>query len=608
MGRIQRLPAEVVEKIAAGEVVERPASVVKELVENAIDAGAATISVDVAGGGSERIVVMDDGMGMTPEDLGACILRHATSKIAGADDLWNIRTMGFRGEALAAIGAVSRLAIESRQNVPEVIEGSRIEVLGGDVRGPIVAGCAGGTRVAVADLFYNVPARRKFLRSANVENGHISEVVTTYALAFPHIRFELSVDGARRVNLAACRQNDAAAAFSERALKVMGSRVGQLMPVSEDSPDISVHGFVAEGGRRGGKDIFFFLNGRPIRDRMLMHALAQGFGERMGAGQFPAAALWIEIDPAKVDVNVHPAKREVRFSDGGAIYSFLLAAVRKPVSAVGISIVAADPAPYRAPQSGVLDAVMRYEENRLARGPSTLSVRSGRGPEEFRQAYVPAKGRANMSLGALPTFPASSISVQIETALPTLSPIGQYALSYIVCEDPAGALVLIDQHAAHERLGFEVLRRAYARGTVPEQKLLIPEHVELGEKAAAYLVEAREKLVLAGFEIEPFGGGTVLVKAVPELLRDASVAGLMERLADEFEAMGEASSLEETMEKVFAVVACHRQVRAGDRLGAEELRALVRDIERENITSCPHGRPALVRIERDEIEKWFKRT
>jgi len=566
--RVKRLPPDVVERIAAGEVVERPASVVKELVENAIDAGARSVRIDVAGGGCERIAVMDDGSGMGREDLAMSVMRHATSKIGSADDLWSISTMGFRGEALAAIAAVSRLTIESRYSSPDVIEGHRIEVEGGIAAMPIVAGCAPGTRVAVSDLFYNVPARRKFLRSAGVEAGHIYDVVATYALAFPAMRFDLTVDGTKKLALPACTPDIGGQGSTGRIAAVLGLRMRDPIRVEEAGPDMSVRGVISDGGRKGGRDSYIFLNGRPVKDRMLMHALAQGLGEGLGGGH-PACVLWIDIDPAKVDVNVHPSKREVRFSEGGAVHSFLASAVRKPVSEATVRVGSEA---FLSPdvQGGLPKASARYE---TTTGRQAASVWQGE-----------------------------------QTDQGSFVPIGQYALSYVLCEDTDGSLVLIDQHAAHERMGFDELLKAYGEGAVPVQRLLIPEQVELGEREAALIGENLARLRGAGFEIEPFGGATVLVKAVPALVGDASAAPLLERLAREFEEIGDGVSLDEAMERIFATVACHRQVRAGDRLDSREICSLVRDVESKGVTSCPHGRPALVRISKGEIEKWFRRS
>ncbi len=591
MGNIRCLSKEIVEKIAAGEVVERPASIVKELVENSIDANASSISIEMETGGLQRLSVRDDGCGMDAEDLGRCVLRHATSKIRSSEDLFRISTMGFRGEALYAIGAVSRLTILSRVNEPGVLEGSRVDVEGGSVAGFSVAGCAAGTQVDVRDIFFNVPARKKFMRSPAVEGGHVVDAVCSLALSHPAIRFELKADGSRRLSLPACCRDGAGVTAEERVVAVLGEKFrGRLTPVDERSLDISVRGWVAEAGRASGKDVHFFLNRRPVRDRLLMHALAQAFAERETAGGGPAAVLWIEIDPAIVDVNVHPAKREVRFVRGSAVHDFIVTAVRKSLSCTQ-SVVMSHPASSFSESSGaaavagtregVREALLRYEERRL--GGQGYEVRSF---AEGVQCAIPGATDHKNSM----------------------RPLGQFGLTYIACEHEDGSLVLIDQHAAHERLAYDELRAQFAEGEVHVQRLLIPERVELGAAEAAQVVERQEILSAAGFEMEPFGGGSILVKAVPEILRDAAVAPVFEKLAHELDELGGSVALADAVGRVFAVIACHSQVRAGDALSQDEIAALVRDIERRDIAMCPHGRPALVRIEKSEIEKWFKRT
>lgn len=557
MGRINKLPRDLIEKIAAGEVVERPSSVVKELVENSIDAGARLISVDIAGGGKERIAVIDDGSGMDVADLAISILRHASSKISCDADLTNIRTMGFRGEALAAIGAVSRLSIESKLNDPSVLEGAKICVDGGVATTPAVIGCPGGTKIAVSDLFFNVPARKKFLRSTQVEYGHVSECVTTLALAYPEIRFEFTHDR-RRVFVSGADD------VQGRMIAVIGEgAANSAVKVSEESAGISINGFVSERGHTAGKNVHIFLNKRPVRDRMLMHAVTAAFGERLGRGGYPAAVLWLSIDPAEVDVNVHPAKREVRFAGAQAVHDFVMNAVRKANNGV---------------KSGHWTSGVCCPMSRL----DPIASPCAPGYSGYSETQAPWCG--------------------------VLRPIGQLGKTYIVCEDPDGTLVLIDQHAAHERLGFDALKKQYASGSVKGQRLLIPERVELGEKGAAYIMEHGEAVARTGFEIEPFGGRTIMIKSVPAILGGADVGNVFCKMAGELEEFGSSHSIDEVVERIFAVVACHRQVRGGDRLAPEEVSRLVRDVEQENITHCPHGRPALVKIEKGEIEKWFKRS
>lgn len=582
MCTIKQLPKNLIEKIAAGEVVERPSSVVKELVENAIDASARSIVVDVVDGGKKRIAVIDDGSGMSPDDLKLCVLRHATSKISDESDLWKIRTMGFRGEALAAIGAVSKLTIESRINKPEIIEGAKIDIDGGEVKGPSVAGCPPGTKVVVSDLFFNVPARQKFLRSHAVEYGHIYECVTTLALAHPDIRFEISSNGKRQFI-------SNAGDVKERVTAVLGDEIaGRLMDVCEEGGGIEIGGFVAESGRSGGKDVHIFLNKRPVRDKVLMHAVSAAFGERLQRGRYPAAALWIDIDPAKVDVNVHPTKREVRFAESGAVHDFVMSAVKKAVTSAPATIQTADKIPNM--RQGVEAAINRFEERRLFDQASDCHPERSKGSPIGPLALLRAGG----------ILPSTQNDAR-------LHPIGQLGKTYIICEDADATLVIIDQHAAHERLGFDALTKQYSLGKVPEQRLLIPERVELGAKQTAYIMENSDAIARAGFEVEPFGGSTLMVKTVPALLGDANVGHVFEKMADELEELGSSHSIDDVVKRIFAVVACHRQVRAGDKLSIDELSALVRDIECENVMHCPHGRPAIVRIERGEIEKWFGR-
>ncbi|HPQ81939.1 MAG TPA: DNA mismatch repair endonuclease MutL, partial [bacterium] len=491
MGSIRELPAEVIEKIAAGEVVERPASVVRELVENSIDAGARSISCDLAEGGRQRITVSDDGAGMDAEDVARCVFRHATSKLAAADDLWKIRTMGFRGEALSAIGAVSRMTIESRPNRPEIIEGAKIEVEGGVSRGPVACGCAGGTRVVVSELFFNVPARLKFLKSPAVESGHAYAAFVSLALANPETRFELVSDGKKRFV-------SPAGDLEGRVREILGKDAGRRMTkVEEEGGGLAISGWLSEGGRSQWRDVHIFLNRRPVRDRMLMHALSAAFEGRIAHGEYPASVLWLDIDPSQVDVNVHPAKREVRFASPGAVHDFVVAACRKALAAAS-----------NAQKDAVLpnakaDPSLRLAASGACNSPAILS----RGSEaarsfEFRRRKETALGTGQPDLGV---------------AHEKLRVIGQLGTTYVLCEEVGGTLVLIDQHAAHERIGFDCLRKSFAQGFVPQQVLLAPESVELEPKELAYLVERLDLIEKAGFEVEPFGGKTLLVKAVPEV-------------------------------------------------------------------------------------------
>ncbi len=581
MGIINELPVDLVGKIAAGEVVERPASVVKELIENSIDAGASRIKIAIREGGRGLISVEDDGCGMDRADLSKCVLKHATSKIRSEPDLWNLHTLGFRGEALAAIGAVSEMEIESRP-ASEALEGSRISVSFGAADGPHPAGCPSGTRVSVKKLFGSVPARLKFLKSDAVEFGHVHDSVVALALANPSVRFDLLCDGKERLCAHAADFADDDA-MKSRIISLVGDSVSAgLKKIFEPAPEISVEGWVSENGRRGGKDIHIFLNGRPVRDRLLIHAATSALGDGTSRDRYPAAILWMRIDSSKVDVNVHPTKREVRFANSGAVYEFLKSAMRKglqsgfPISAGAVSF----------PDMG--NAIMRFEERREKNSFSDMLrlVRSDKISSD-------PSGDGNL-------FPASLDSAR-------LRPIGQLGLSYILCEDENRSLVVIDQHAAHERLGFEALKDQRSRGAVAGQRLLIPERIELSPKELAHVMEHFGALSEAGFEIEHFGGNSVVVKSVPEMLAGISLAGFLSDLASDLEELGASSSADDAVNRILTRIACHSQIRSGDRLSDAEVAALVRDVERERVTHCPHGRPALVKIDPQEIEKWFKR-
>jgi DNA mismatch repair protein MutL len=575
MGIIKELPKGVVEKIAAGEVVERPASVIKELVENSIDAGASSITIHLEDGGKGRMVVLDDGCGMARDDLAESVKRHATSKIRSEDDLGEISTMGFRGEALYAIGAVSSLSIESRPKGGAALEGARIEVEGGAVKGPFVVGCDIGTRVEVARLFYNIPARMKFLRSGGVEFGHVMDVLAPLMLANPGIRFELFESQRRRITAPAVSDAMDAAAMRARMRAIAGEGFGGgLEPFAESAGEISAVGFVSEEGRKN-RDVYVFLNGRPIRDRMLMHAAASALGDGTDRARYPALVMWLCAPPRMFDVNVHPAKKEVRFESPAMMHDFVRDALRKALSgSVRKSVFSPGPAEAQASPVFVRD--------------------EGRGRDAAGGRYETQW--TDVLKGESPMLPTASLRI-----------IGQLSETYLVCESSDGSLVLIDQHAAHERLAFERLRSSYRKGSVPVQVLLIPETIELGAKDSAYVTGHMDALSKAGFEVEPFGGNTMLVKAVPTLLSGLPSVKLFEDLSREAEELGTSHSVDEAVDRIFATVACHAAVRAGDRLSDDELGVLAADLKNGDVTHCPHGRPVAIRIGAGEIEGWFKR-
>lgn len=599
MPKICALPPDVAAKIAAGEVVERPASVVKELVENAIDAGASVITIEVDNGGCTRIAVTDDGCGMEADDACRAFDRYATSKITAEEDLWHLATMGFRGEALHAIAAVSTVVIETRTG--EALEGTRVECASGakpDVR---VAGCPRGTRIDVRDLFHATPARKKFLKSAGAEFGHVSAEVLRTALAHPSIAFNLSHNGKKVWSCPAVTDE-------RERMRLLASHdeMERFVAFDEEFEGMRVCGWVGDDmiTRASAKHCHVFVNRRPVRDRLLMHGVTAGYGAVLERGRYPVAAVFVEIDPQTVDVNVHPTKREVRFENGPAVHDVVQAAVNKALG--------------RARQQKAFGEVA-WEKSI---SPELMAREARRGDLGFsvchsdRSGGLPA-GRQGLPLHAV--HPVSSIehpgsalhAVQRSTIndnRSTLRVLSQFNKAFILCEDADGTLVVIDQHAAHERLGFEELTRQYRAGKIEKQQLLFPQTMTFTPEEIAAFEEARELFERAGFEAEHFGGNDIIVKAMPAILGDADVKPLFEKIFTEFSELGSSTAIDEKLSHMFSVIACHRQVRAGDHLSTPEMQRLVDDIVREKVDACPHGRPAIIRFSRRDINGWFKRT
>lgn len=605
MSRIRILSQALADKIAAGEVVERPASVVKELVENALDAGARHVRLDILSAGKRLIQVSDDGCGMTREEASLSVRRHATSKIQGEEDLFRITTLGFRGEALPSIAAVAKLTIETKAGTTpplsspykgEEIEGTRVTVHGGDLIEVASAGLPAGTRVSVADLFYNTPARLKFMKSDGVELGHMEDAFLNLALGKWDCGFELFIEEKQKW-ISPRGQTPLA-----RVRDCLGSAfVEDCLEISEENPEIGIGGWVVHPRQTAGngQGIHFYLNGRFLRDRVLQHALAEGFGDFLMKGRYPKAVLYLRMPPEEVDVNVHPAKREVRFRRPQAVHQFVSRAVKK---ALQRKIYGSNGeqeknvgAPLGLPSPGNV--------SRLGRTPNVDSL-------SRRQFLYPPQGVAAFrevpsedSPSGAPTFFALSPG-----AFSSLHIIGSLADTYIVTQAPDCTLVLIDQHAAHERIGYEKLQRNFGAGEVPSQKLLIPLTWEATAKQSAILQTCLENLNGLGLVLEPFGGNAFRVLSVPLLLRESQVIPVLERLVEELEEESSSRALEARLDHVLKTFACHSQVRAGDPLSLEELRHLLSEMDTFHATHCPHGRPTFVEIPRTEIEKWFKRV
>jgi DNA mismatch repair protein MutL len=594
---IRRLSEGTVNRIAAGEVVERPAAAVKELAENALDAGAARIDIATANGGADLILVEDDGGGMGADDLRLAIERHATSKLPerdGEDDLSHIRTMGFRGEALPSIGAVARLLIASRAASGEAHE---IAVEGGAVRGPSPAAFRApgqhGTRVDVRDLFYATPARLKFLKSARSEDLATQDVVKRLAMARPDVAFTLTMDGRRVLDLEAGR--DLLESRLTRLARIMGRDFhDNAARVDAGREGVSLSGFAGlpTYNRANAQMQFLFVNGRPVRDKLLIGAVRGAYADFLARDRHPALALFLECDPAFVDVNVHPAKTEVRFRDAGLVRGLIVGALKHTLAEAG----------HRASTTVAGAALSAFQRQSPAFAPSFQ-------PPAFRAAQPGLSEPAAL-------FADDPVSVRVEDApvaedvsapLPLGMARAQLHETYVVAQTADG-IVIVDQHAAHERLVYERMKKALAEGGIARQPLLIPEVVELDPAEVVRVTARAEELAELGLVIEGFGPDAVMVREVPAMLGRLDVKGLMRDLADEIAETGNALSLKERLEEVSGTLACHMSVRAGRRLNAEEMNALLREMEATpHSGQCNHGRPTYVELKLTDIERLFGR-
>ncbi|MBN2148187.1 MAG: DNA mismatch repair endonuclease MutL [Anaerolineales bacterium] len=582
---IELLSPEVASQIAAGEVVERPASVVKELLENALDAGARQVTITIEGAGRRVVEVADDGSGIPAEELSLAVERHATSKLRSAADLFHIATLGFRGEALASIGSVARLTITSRP--ANTMMGARLRVEGGEAMAVQPVGTAVGTVVRVENLFYNVPARLKFLKQEATERRAIDTLVTHYALAYPQVRFHLyqegrpalltSGNGERREVLAALYGVDVAR---------------QMLEVLSEDEGLKVTGFISPTSltRSNRREITFYVNGRPVQDSALMAALVQAYHTMLMVGRYPLAFLFLELPPEMVDVNVHPTKAEVRFRESDGVFRGVQRAVRR-------GLLAHTPIPQIGEQ--------------LQWRPGTTSMPGSGGTSlDWEFAVQGERNQApEMTLPpAQPLQPALSPPAQADGRPPLLRLVGQIASAYLVAEGPDG-LYLIDQHAAHERVLFErfsALRKEQT-GEIPSQSLLEPLAVELPPASTRMLDEQLPLLNGLGFSVEPFGHNTYLVRAIPVILSGMDPAAALAVLVEDFEE-NEAPLQSEIEAKMIARICKRAAVKAGHVLSPQEQRALLTDLEAcQSPRTCPHGRPTMIHLSVDLLERQFGR-
>jgi DNA mismatch repair protein MutL len=597
---IRQLPPNLINRIAAGEVVERPASVVKELIENAIDAGASRIDVAATGGGLSLIRVSDDGCGMEAPDLDLAVERHATSKLED-DTLSSILTLGFRGEALPSIGAVARLSIQSRaRGNPAAYE---MAVDGGRKSPLKPASLGSGTRVEVRDLFYATPARLKFMKSERAETAAIGDVVKRLALAKPEIAFNLTSGDRTTLRLEAC-----APGLLDHGLDRLGRILGEefvddALPVRLTRGAIAVEGFAGLPTlhRPTSLQQYLVVNGRPVRDKLLAGSVRAAYGDLVPNGRHPTLALFLTVPPEEVDVNVHPAKTELRFRDAQSVRAIVVSALREALGA----------AQHRATASLSQDALARMVQ------PSTgFAPQRGLGSAPYRPSSAYGSGFCFAEAAQAPLSPVSAPSAATTEPSPENGAAVDYPLgaaraqvhdTFIIAETE-DSLVIVDQHAAHERLVYERLKKAFANGGLSRQLLLIPEVVELDAETADRLTAAARDLERLGLVVEAFGPAAIVVREVPGLLGQGDIQGLVRDLADEL-AEGEGSLvIAERLDHVLATMACHGSVRAGRRLNATEMNALLRDMEETPFSGqCNHGRPTYVELKLADIEKLFQR-
>lgn len=613
---IRVLPAHIVNRIAAGEVVERPASAVKELVENAIDAGATRIGIELEAGGKGLIAVTDNGIGMAPDQLSLAVERHATSKLED-DDLIRIDSFGFRGEALAALAGVSRLRIISRPTDQETA--FVIETDGGEASAPAPAAGGFGTRIEIRDLFFATPARLKFLKTERSEGQAARDMVERLAMACPEVAFALAVDGRQVLNLGIAG-GDLFAKVEGRIGQIMGKAfAGNALVLDTDRDGIRLFGLIGlpTESRPNGRFQYLFVNQRPVQDRLLKTALRAAYGDLLFAGRHPMAALFLELDSERVDVNVHPAKAEVRFREPGVVRGLIIGGIKQRLAEAGCRTTSSlgeaalgafspgstPPGPgfggraEHPPSQGLREEAQSFQ--------APLDQVQGQGPA------LQGRGPASPTFDVGPPAARDHDEVQVEPVAAGHHPLGaaraQLFDAYIVAQTEGG-MILVDQHAAHERLVYERLKADLEGRGVARQGLLLPEVVELEDDLIERLEARADDLASLGLVLETFGQGSVVVREVPAMLKHADVKPLVRDLAEDLVEIDEAKSLLDALERVAATMACHGSVRAGRRLAMPEMNALLREMETTpNSGQCNHGRPTYVTLARADVERLFKR-
>ena len=597
---IQQLDDAAINRIAAGEVVERPASAVKELVENAVDAGATRVEVAIADGGKTLIRVADDGCGIPPEELPLAVSRHATSKIDGSD-LLNIQSFGFRGEALASLGAVGRLTVTSHASGFDAAE---LSVTGGAIDAVKPAALSKGTVVTLRNLFFATPARLKFLRTDRAEMQAISDVIKRLAMAEPSVSFTLrdvSGGGEGRVTFRAdAVTGDLFDALRGRLGQVIGRDfTDNAIPVDADRDGIRLTGYAGLPTYSRGAAVaqYLFVNGRPVRDKLLLGALRGAYADFLSRDRHPVVALFVDCDPQKVDVNVHPAKSEVRFRDPGLVRGLIVSGLRHALAEAGhrasTTVANATLGAMRPEPQGA--RVYQMDRPSFAAKQTSYAAQAP-GFSEMPETY---SARVFEEPEAAPEEPADT---------PLGAARAQVHENYIIAQTESG-IVIVDQHAAHERLVYEKLKTQMAENAVPAQALLIPDVVEMSEGDAARLMDVADDLARMGLTVEPFGAGAVVVRETPAILGEVNTKALLNDILDELADTGEARALQDRIEAILSRVACHGSIRSGRQMRAEEMNALLREMEATPYSGqCNHGRPTYVELKLSDIERLFGRT
>lgn len=624
---IRPLPDILINQIAAGEVVERPASVVKELVENAIDAGASRVDIDLEEGGVRLIRIRDNGSGIAPEQLPLAVSRHATSKIADLDDLESVATLGFRGEALPSIASVSRFTLSSRRAHDE--HGSALQIEGGKIGEVTPRAHAPGTTVEVRELFYNVPARRKFLRAERTELGHIEEWLRSLALARPDVELRVSHNGK------ASRRYKPGDLYSDtRLAETLGEDfANQAVRVDHSGAGLRLHGWIAQPhySRASADQQYLYVNGRSVRDRSVAHAVKMAYGDVLYHGRQPAYVLFLELDPTRVDVNVHPAKHEVRFRDSRLVHDFVyrtlkdaLADTRAGMSAQEIGAGAAHTVDAAAAPMASSAGASGFG---LVRGPAPGAGSGGGGggfsgwrpqqplglqvadaPAAYAALYAAPSGAERGA--ALPPTPTEN-GLPVTSADAGVPPLG-YAIAqlhgiYILAENAEG-LIVVDMHAAHERIGYERLKNAHDGIGLQSQPMLVPITLAVGEREADTAESEADTLAALGFEVTRAGPGSLHVRSIPALLAHAEPEGLLRDVLTDLREHGQSRRVATARDELLSTMACHGAVRANRRLTVPEMNALLRDMEiTERSGQCNHGRPTWARFSLAEIDRWFLR-